>query len=89
MRCVLLCSLIFPLACMLLAGNMLQAPHAQPHALGGGTDLMQGPAMSDEALHAAIRAHHPINRMQCGSWVAHYAQLHNDIRAGRAPQVCV
>ena len=43
--------------------------------------------MSDEALAEAVRRHHPLNRLECGSWPEAYTRLHSDILAGRAPQV--
>ena len=43
--------------------------------------------MSDEALAEAVRQHHPLNRLECGSWPEAYARLHSNILAGRAPQV--
>ena len=35
-----------------------------------------------ERLMGSIKPHHPINRLQCGSWVQEYAAMHRDLMAG-------
>lgn len=43
-------------------------------------------SLNDSELEDAVFAHHPINRLQCGSWVEKYAGLHKAILEGKAPQ---
>jgi len=33
-----------------------------------------------------VAGRHPINRLQCGQWVARYKKLHHAIMDGTAPQ---
>jgi hypothetical protein len=49
----------------------------------GGEDGRRREADEKEldVMKEAIQPHHPINRMQCGSWVEDYARLHREVLA--------
>lgn len=49
-------------------------------------ELAHARPLSGQQLLDAVKAHHPINRLQCGPWVQKYQALHKAILEGRAPQ---
>lgn len=48
--------------------------------------LQHTKAMTDDELLAAIKQRHPLNRLECGTWMEPYAKLHAAIQRGEAPQ---
>jgi hypothetical protein len=54
--------------------------HGESKAVGGEDGSRREADEKElDAMMEAIRPHHPMNRMQCGSWVEDYARLHREV----------
>ena len=51
-----------------LGGSNIDVPRSTSPSTGSSGPLVLPGSMSGADLEAAIRKHHPLNRLECGSW---------------------